>query len=233
MSPKNAATKALAGPRDVHYQLHLPESARPRLLNGLRRRWQRERRRRAVGRAYDMALEIASLLTSYSRVLDVGCGDGFIAHHLSALLSVPVVGLDVATRPKALIDYRGFDGRTFPTNSKCFDAVLLCYVLHHVQDLESILSELSRVLRPGGLVIVYEDNPGSLIDRIVCAIHNRQWLDRTGPCTFRTADVWEAIFDSAGFAVVRTRQLSRWRNLFNPVSRRMFVLRKVEKIKAA
>ena len=50
----------------------------------------RERRRRKVGRAYDMALEIARAIPCGSEVLDVGCGNGFIAHHLSALLGKSV-----------------------------------------------------------------------------------------------------------------------------------------------
>ncbi|HVQ36626.1 MAG TPA: hypothetical protein VMS31_03785, partial [Pyrinomonadaceae bacterium] len=45
------------------------------LLEGVAQRWRRERRRRKVGRAYDMALEIARVIPRGSRVLDVGCGD--------------------------------------------------------------------------------------------------------------------------------------------------------------
>src|SRR5215204_1824675 len=53
------------------------------------------RRRRLVGRSYDMALELARVLPRAGRVLDVGCGGGYIAHHLSALLGAPVSGIDV------------------------------------------------------------------------------------------------------------------------------------------
>ena len=49
------------------------------LLDGIQRRWRRERRRRKVGRAYDMALEIARVVPANSRVLDVGCGTGCLA----------------------------------------------------------------------------------------------------------------------------------------------------------
>lgn len=62
------------------------------VVDGIRRRWQRERRRRKVGRAYDMALEIARVIPPGAEVLDVGCGNGFIAHHLSAMLGSPCGG---------------------------------------------------------------------------------------------------------------------------------------------
>src|SRR5204863_2926477 len=63
------------------------------VLSGVRRRLEREQRRRKVGRAYDMSLEIARIIPSGSEVLDVGCGNGFIAHHLSATLGTPVTGI--------------------------------------------------------------------------------------------------------------------------------------------
>src|SRR5947209_5670124 len=71
-------------------------TARDGFAHGLKRRWARERRRRKVGRAYDMALEIARLIPHGSEVLDVGCGNGFIAHHLSVMLGTSVVGIDVS-----------------------------------------------------------------------------------------------------------------------------------------
>ena len=43
------------------------------LVTGIKRRLKRERRRRKVGRAYDMALEIARVIPFGSDILDVGC----------------------------------------------------------------------------------------------------------------------------------------------------------------
>ena len=195
------------------------------LAHGIKRRWARERRRRKVGRAYDMAKEIARVIPRGSEVLDVGCGNGFIAHHLSALLGTSVVGIDLGNSAGAAIDYRRYDGAQFPVMDDSFDAVLLCYVLHHAQDVSVVLNEMRRVLRDGGRAIIYEDIPGSRWDRGVCWIHNQQWRRRTGPCTFRRESEWCALFESFGFDVVSERQLSRWRNLTHPVSRRCFVLR--------
>jgi SAM-dependent methyltransferase len=207
-----------------------PRSASPvgaigHFVAAVNRRWLRERRRRAVGRAYDMALEIARVIPRGSEVLDVGCGNGFIAHHLSALLGTSVVGIDLAENTRALIDYRRYDGAAFPVVDNSFDAVLLCYVLHHAQDVGVVVSEMRRALRQGGRAVIYEDIPQTLMDRAVCWIHNLQWRHRTGPCTFRREPEWRALFESCGFEIVAERNLSRWRNLTHPVCRRFYVLK--------
>ena len=127
------------------------------IIDGLKRRWARERRRRKVGRAYDMALEIARLVPRGSEILDVGCGSGFIAHHLSAMLGSNALGIDLSNSAAAPMDYCRYDGTHFPVPNESVDAVLLCYVLHHAQDIHAVLTETRRVLRVGGVVIVYED----------------------------------------------------------------------------
>lgn len=182
------------------------------------------RRRRKVGRAYDMALEIARVLKPGATVLDVGCGNGFIAHHLTGVLKSRVVGLDVTNFTSASIDYVPYDGRHFPVQDRSVDAVLLCYVLHHAHDATLVLNEVRRVLRKGGRVIVYEDNPSSWWDRAVCWSHNLQWQARTGRCTFQLESEWRKTFSLSGFKVVSRRGLSRWRNMAHPVSRNFFVL---------
>jgi len=196
------------------------------VVRAINRRFERERRRRKVGRAYDMALEIARVIPYGSEVLDVGCGNGFIAHHLSAMLGSPAVGIDLGSGADAPIDYRQYDGARFPAPDKSFSAVLLCYVLHHAQDVSIVLNEMRRVLRNGGLAVIYEDIPRSWWDKGVCWLHNQKWRGRTGPCTFRRESEWRALFESSGFEIVSERSLSRWRNLTHPVARRSYVLEK-------
>jgi malonyl-CoA O-methyltransferase len=173
-----------------------------------------------------MALEIARVIPRGSEVLDVGCGNGFIAHHLSAMLGTSVVGIDLGNSADAPVDYRHYNGAEFPVADDSFDTVLLCYVLHHAQDVSVVLNEIRRVMRDGGLAIIYEDIPGSWWDREVCWFHNQHWRGRTGPSTFRRESEWRALFESFGFEVVSERQLSRWRNLTHPVGRGFFVLRR-------
>src|SRR3977135_4705744 len=86
------------------------------VVDGIKRRWARERRRRKVGRAYDMALEIARVIPRGSEVLDVGCGNGFIAHHLCAMLGTSVVGIDLGNHADAAIAYARYPGAPVPVD---------------------------------------------------------------------------------------------------------------------
>ena len=200
------------------------------LSAGIQKRLQRQRRRLSVGRAYDMALEVARLLPENARVLDVGCGNGYIAHHLAGLIGARVMGIDVTESTAAQINYRSYDGRHFPVADGSFDAVLLCYVLHHAQEARLVLDEVKRVLTPEGRAIIYEDIPSTRWDRTVCWTHNRKWQHRTGRCTFQLEKEWRKVFSAAGFEIVSERSLSRWRNLAHPVNRSFFVLEASESI---
>ena len=204
-------------------EIEIPSLPKGEVFQGMSRRWLRERRRRKVGRAYDMALEIARVIPRGAGVIDIGCGNGFIAHHLSALLGTSVIGIDVTAKTDAPIDYRRYDGARIPLADNSVDAVCLCYVLHHVQDVVTLMGEVRRVLRPNGLAVIYEDIPQTVWDRFVCLTHNLQWRNRTGACTFRLPNEWQTFFRRFGFERICARQLSRARNLAHPVARGFYV----------
>jgi SAM-dependent methyltransferase len=113
------------------------------------------------------------------KILDVGCGQGTAVSFLSPYGTV--VGADVSfqmlrqgSRGVDLVVQEPFD---LPFVSGSFDAVFASCVYHHVQaaDHARHLQELSRVLRPGGLVVVFEHNPLNPITR---CIFNRAIVDR-------------------------------------------------------
>lgn len=192
-----------------------------RLITGFKSRW----RRQVIGRAYETAREVAEVIPPDGSVLDVGCGHGFVAYHLTVMRGANVVGLDLAKRVDAPINYMSYDGKRFPATDGSFDSVLLCYVLHHTQDISVVLNEVSRVLRKDGVVVVYEDIPQTWWDRIPLWAHNRKWESRTGPCTFRSKPEWRSVFNSYGFEIVAENPVSRWSFLFHPVTHMQYVLR--------
>lgn len=96
-------------------------------------------------------------------VLDLGCAGGFMAEAL-ARRGAQVTGIDPAAdaieaarthaREGGLrIGYDVGVGEALPYESASFDAVVCVDVLEHVVDLNMVLSEVARTLRPGGLFL--------------------------------------------------------------------------------
>ena len=96
-------------------------------------------------------------------VLDLGCAGGFMAEAL-ARKGAQVAGIDpakdailaAAAHAQAVgldIRYDVGVGEALPYNAGHFDAVVCVDVLQHVQDLDKVMSEVVRVLRPGGLFL--------------------------------------------------------------------------------
>lgn len=90
-------------------------------------------------------------------VLDVGCGAGNMAHHLSHYGQV--VGADNAFAPLAIAWERGYvslpaEGNALPFADRTFDLVALLDTIEHAPDDSGILAEAFRVSRPGGMVAI-------------------------------------------------------------------------------
>ncbi len=110
-------------------------------------------------------------------MLDVGCGVGSF-HPLLRGMVGRLSGIDVSSASIAQaradngdVDYRDFDGRTFPFDDSGFDLVTAICVLHHVPPAEwaHFMNEMRRVVRPGGLICVIEHNPLNPLTRLAVA----------------------------------------------------------------
>jgi SAM-dependent methyltransferase len=110
-------------------------------------------------------------------MLDVGCGVGSFHPLLRGMVS-RLSGIDVSSASIAQaradnrdVDYRAFDGRSFPFGDAGFDLVTAICVLHHVAPAEwqHFMNEMRRVVRPGGLICVIEHNPLNPLTRLAIA----------------------------------------------------------------
>jgi demethylmenaquinone methyltransferase/2-methoxy-6-polyprenyl-1,4-benzoquinol methylase len=61
------------------------------------------------------------------------------------------------------------DAGRFPVRSERFDAVVVLDALHHLPDRAAALAEASRVLRPGGVLVVREFDPETVRGRALVA----------------------------------------------------------------
>jgi len=99
------------------------------------------------------------------RYLDVGCGVGTAARKVAATSDLSVTGIDVdpkqiqaarsgAARPN--LQYKVMDATKLEFADGAFDVVASRMATHHIPHWERALSEMVRVLRPGGY-LVYSD----------------------------------------------------------------------------
>src|SRR5690242_6086848 len=100
-------------------------------------------------RARVLAEALAPLIPAEARsVLDIGCGDGTIAHLIAERRpELAVEGVEVIPRPSCRVPCRAFDGSKLPFPDRSFDVCLFVDVLHHTTDVTQLLHEAARVSR--------------------------------------------------------------------------------------
>jgi 2-polyprenyl-6-hydroxyphenyl methylase/3-demethylubiquinone-9 3-methyltransferase len=72
------------------------------------------------------------------------------------------------------ITYNKGTGEQLPFADQSFDAVFCCDVLEHVRDLPKVISEISRVLKPGG-VFIYDTLNRTFISKVVAIKIWQEW----------------------------------------------------------
>jgi ubiquinone/menaquinone biosynthesis C-methylase UbiE len=104
---------------------------------------------------------------SGGRILDVATGDGafvnILAHHLkdySEILGIDCDASALALAEKSFndsrISFRMTTAEYIPYEDSSFDTVCISNSLHHLENIEKTISEMLRVLKPGGLMIINE-----------------------------------------------------------------------------
>lgn len=109
---------------------------------------------------------VARHLGGRDRVLDIGAGEGQLARHLCASGAERVVGVDPAraqlgkaVRRGGGAHYARADGAALPFRGSGFDGAVICLVLEHVDDARAPIAEVSRVLCPGGRLLLLLNHP--------------------------------------------------------------------------
>lgn len=158
------------------------------------------------------AVRDAAIARAYLRpemvVADVGSGTGFMAAGLAPLVAkVYAVDGSAAMLEAGRENLRGFgnvelrlaDGATLPFEDAALDALFANMYLHHCTDPQAAISEMVRVLKPGGrLVITDMDQHAHVWLRDEMA---DVWLGFAGKdlrAWFRTAGLVNVIVDRTG-----------------------------------
>lgn len=93
---------------------------------------------------------------SKNKILDFGAGSGHQAKYFQSLgFEVRAIDVDTSNyRRQQEFDVINYDGVTIPFPDKYFDVIFSSNVFEHIPDTKLILTELSRVLKPEGTMVL-------------------------------------------------------------------------------
>ena len=126
-----------------------------------------------LGRLYrrvadDVAIELASRVRRRkATIVDVGCGTGELVLAISARVrDARIVGLDSSpsmllwanrhATPDGRLHFITGDAAVMPFADESVDMVVSTLSLHHWQEPAGVFAEIGRVLRPGGVALIYD-----------------------------------------------------------------------------
>ena len=150
----------------------------------------------------------------YEKLLDVGCGTGYLIELLSGQRRAQFIGLDLseemikAAKAKNIADADFMTGtaNNLPFADNTFDIVTCSQSFHHYPYQEQAMQEAWRVLKKDGLYVLSDTGIGGIgawIDN-----HILFKLMKSGDCHTQNKRGIEKRMSSAGFNIVSSRQIS-------------------------
>src|SRR4029453_16322140 len=147
-------------------------------------------------------------LRAGEQVLDIGSGPGLLAYEMALSVGPDgrVCGIDTSEdmlamsrkccADKSWTEFKKADAVKLPYSDNSFDAAVSTQVYEYVADIPAAFTELYRVMRPGGRVLVMDTDYGSLV------IHTKDQLRMEG-----VLSGWNEQFVDAGLPRTLSRQL--------------------------
>jgi 2-polyprenyl-3-methyl-5-hydroxy-6-metoxy-1,4-benzoquinol methylase len=146
------------------------------------------------------------------KVLDAGCGDGFFSNQLTFFDEVKdITGIDISEKaiemalekyPK--IQFRQASLNKIPFESASFDSIVMVEVIEHLVDIDGTLEDLSRVLKPGGLLLITTTDFNWLKAVIIAMFYFEKYFYPTNPhVRFFTKSTLTEVLLAHGFKVIK------------------------------
>ena len=149
----------------------------------------------------------------YNKLLDIGCGTGWLLDNLSKQRDAEYHGIDLAENMLEVAKGKNIPNATFclgnaqelPYEDETFDIVTCSQSFHHYPDSKKAIQEAYRVLKKGGMYILSDSGVGGF----------GKWFDehilfkliKSGDCVTYNRKGIAKKMQSCGFKVIRCEQL--------------------------
>lgn len=188
------------------------------------------------GRADSRVMDITQMIESIpnkiaiNNYLDFGCGESSITSALGYSIGAKkVVGMDINVPNKPVdFDFKLLDWKfpTIPEPAHSYDLITSLMVLHHVNNPAATISEMGRVLKPGGLLIIREhdidgeaDPDGRTFLDMLHGFYEVVWATtghqenpnhvETYYARYKNRETWTQLITDAGFQRIETPYLNQ------------------------
>jgi SAM-dependent methyltransferase len=176
--------------------------------------------------SYDLLVDDAAALQDLATAVDLACGDGYLLALLARRLpSALLIGIDIAPEELGMARERGLPesvrllaarAEALPMSKGSADAVVCHMALMLFDDARSVVNELERVIRPGGIfAAVLGPAPGhsEFVARFRALLREAETAEelpplRVGDPTTLNEDSLRALFASGAWADVRIDQFA-------------------------
>jgi demethylmenaquinone methyltransferase/2-methoxy-6-polyprenyl-1,4-benzoquinol methylase len=139
---------------------------------------------------------LVRMLSAYhpERVLDVACGTGDLALAVASLKPQQINGIDISGKMleigrqkiaraglEKMILLKQADAEKIPFSDNSFDAVTVAFGVRNFEDLRKGLAEMSRVLRPSGVMLILEfSHPETFPMKQLYGFYSRYFIPLAG-----------------------------------------------------
>lgn len=166
-------------------------------------------------RSVKFAEYLTKLIPENASVLDFGCGNMYTAREMVKISpTIKITGLDPVkdqnlndqVLQKGKLEFKQLTTKEIPFPDNTFDIALALATMHHTDDPEYYLSELKRVIKPSGAIVLVEEMYLHLLDKVW--ISSQDWLlnkMKAGvpvPLNFRSHKHYLNEFKKQGLSIV-------------------------------